>query len=780
MPPSAAPSVWPSPSLGALLAWREGTDAIARGHLGSEQLAAGRRAALPLLGVHLAALALLAIVLAGPAPTMRLAVWVAAASGCSLVFALRRAWTRADAGAATTQVRVATLEAAVLALVWGVPPLVLPFGAGVAPAYWMIVAALMTATAVVLAPLFATATAFVVVLGATLATPLAWTGGYSAAAATLLFSLLLVLVGRDRALALMRDGAVHAALAERDETVSLLLREFEEANSDWLWETDAARRIVRATPRFARACGFEPATIEGMPLLQVLAGPTWEGGNFSAGLRGLSEKLKHRESFRDLALPVTVDNQERWWELAATPRHSPAGDFVGFRGVASDVTERRASADKINRMARFDTLTGLPNRLFVNEALARALTEADKWRSHCAFMMIDLDRFKAVNDTLGHPIGDRLLGRVSERLAQLMSENELIGRLGGDEFAVVVRDAGDPDRLERLARTIIDALSRPYDVDQHTLYIGASIGIATSPRDGHTPETLIRSADLALYRSKDGGGGIFHAYEPQLHVEAEERRVIETALRQALDNGELHLAYQPVVDAGQGALRGFEALLRWTHPELGVVPPAKFISVAEEARLIAPIGEWVIRTACAEAAGWPGDLRVAVNVSPQQLTSPGFVAIVANALGVSGLAPHRLEIEVTERVFLRESVGAQAALNKILALGVLLSLDDFGTGSCSLGYLSRTRFSSIKIDRTFVRDAARGAQDALAIIRAVVALTQSLGVATTAEGVETSDELMIVRTLGCTHVQGHLFGRPLPVDEARALTHQTRQTVRAA
>jgi diguanylate cyclase (GGDEF)-like protein len=509
-----------------------------------------------------------------------------------------------------------------------------------------------------------------------------------------------------------------------------------------------------------------------MPFLQVLAGPTWEAGNFATGLRDLAEKLKGREPFRDLLLPVFVDGEEHWWEMSASPRFDERGVFIGFRGVGSDVTEQRRSTDKINKMARFDTLTGLPNRLLINEALSKAMADADKWSSRCAFMMIDLDRFKAVNDTLGHPVGDRLLSRVSERLGQLVTENEVIGRLGGDEFAVVVRDASDSARCERLAQAIVDNLSQPYEMDQHTLYIGASVGVAFGPRDGRTAEMLIRSADLALYRSKDGGGGGFHVYEPQLHVDAEERRVLEMALRKAVQNNEMHLNYQPVVDAASGKLKGFEALLRWNHPEHGNVSPVKFVPLAEDARLIGPIGEWVLRTACDEAAKWPSPIRVAVNVSPEQLHNPSFVTVVAQALANSGLPADRLELEVTESVFMREGTGAIQVLERILDLGVRLSLDDFGTGYSSLGYLSRTRFSSIKIDRSFVQGASKGEKEAIAIIRAVVALAQSLGMATTAEGVETESEHHMVQDLGCTKVQGYYFGRPLPVEEARSIAQR--------
>jgi predicted signal transduction protein with EAL and GGDEF domain len=361
-----------------------------------------------------------------------------------------------------------------------------------------------------------------------------------------------------------------------------------------------------------------------------------------------------------------------------------------------------------------------------------------------------------------------------------MTDNEIIGRLGGDEFAVVVRDAGDSARVERLAQTIVDALGQPYDLDQHTLYTGASVGVAIGPRDGRTAEMLIRSADLALYRSKDAGGGTYHRYEPQLHVVAEERRILEQALRHALSNDELHICYQPVVNSMTGRLIGFEALVRWTHPELGVVSPDKFIPLAEDARLIAPIGEWVLRAACNEAARWPGTARIAVNVSAEQLHHPGFVAIVASALSTSGLPARRLELEVTESVFMRDDTTAVKVLDRILALGVRLSLDDFGTGYSSLGYLSRTRFSTIKIDRSFVTDASKGVREAIAIVRAVIALAQSLGMTTTAEGVETEEEYRMVRDLGCTKVQGYYFGRPLLVEDARDVALRAAQDLAIA
>ncbi len=748
------------------------------------QLYAGRQMALLLLMANIVGTLAVAILLRNVVPPWQIATWSALVAAVALAVGFRRLAThhRGDGHAALRDVRSTLWEGLALALVWSAVPVFFCTHApsGVTAGLGITLGILMIAAALTMAPLAFATLVFIGYLGAAMAVQLAFSSAFAAAGGVVLFTVLLMIVCINRASALVAIRAAEIVLAERDETISLLLREFEDTGSDWLWETDATRRIVKASTRFAHACGVDPKAIDGMPLLQVLAGSSWESGNFSAGLRTLADKLKHRDSFRDLRLPVHVRGEDRWWEIAASPRFDARGVFCGFRGVGSDVTEQRASADKINRMARFDTLTGLPNRLMVNETLVRTVTDADKLGGRYAFMMLDLDRFKAVNDTLGHPIGDRLLGRVSERLNLLMGANEMCGRLGGDEFAVVIRDATDTSATERLAQRIIESLSLPYEIDAHTLYIGASIGLAIGPRDGRTAEMLVRSADLALYRAKDAGRGVFRTYEPELHIQAEERRVLEMALRGAVEKGEMHLEYQPVVDADTGYLRGFEALLRWTNPAFGSISPAKFIPLAEETRLIAPIGAWVLRTACEEAAKWPSDIRIAVNVSADQLQNPNFVTTVASALSATGLSPERLELEVTESVFLHEGLGATKVLERILDFGVRLSLDDFGTGYSSLGYLSRTRFSSIKIDRSFVRDAAAGVREAIAIMRAVIALAKSLDMTTVAEGVETEAEHVMVQDMGCSKVQGFYFGRPLPVAEARALANRGWKTSAAA
>lgn len=765
----------------ALLGLYDPADSTDWGPIRAAQLHAGRQLALFMLAANVLGAAFVVLIGHQLAPLWMLAVWGVMVGVIVTSITLRRldGRYRDMPTAPLSAVRNTLWEGIALGVVWAAPLLTFGerFDMSGGLGMWIIMSVLMTASAVAMAALPLATISFLAVVGVAASYVLVHISGPLLAGAAALFTLLLILdcFGNAKALVVMRANEI--AIAERDETVSLLLNDTEDQGADWLWETDASRRVVRASPRFAYAVGLDPQAVNLQPFLQILAGPNWETGHFSVGFRELAEKLKAREAFRDLTIPVQVKGEERWWELAATPRVDETGSFIGFRGVGSDVTERRASADKINRMARFDMLTGLPNRLLINETLARTLADAEKWRSRCAFMMIDLDRFKAVNDTLGHQIGDRLLGRVSERLGQLMPDHEMVGRLGGDEFAVVIRNATDSAAVEKLAAAIIETLSRAYEVDGHTLYIGASIGVAYGPRDGRTTETLIRSADLALYRSKDAGGGTMRVYEPQLHKDAEDRRVLEIALRHALQKGELHLHYQPVVNANTAQISGFEALMRWQSPEFGEVSPARFVQLAEEARLIGAMGDWALRTACMEAARWPEPIAVAVNVSSEQLHNPQFVATVASALASSGLAASRLELEVTESVFLHEGTAAMQVLGRIIDLGVKLSLDDFGTGYSSLGYLSRTRFSTIKIDRSFVTGAARQVPEAIAIIRAVVALAESLGMATTAEGVETEEEHKMVLNLGCTREQGYYFGRPLPVEEARAIAARARATV---
>ena len=644
--------------------------------------------------------------------------------------------------------------------------------------FWSIVLALMVYASLLLPTAPMAATIFIGITSLCAASGFVFQGAYYLAIAATGIGALLITACLKSARAQIMFEIASTILLEKSETVSLLLREFEDSGADWLWQTDTSRCASHVSPRFAYALGEEARVIEGQPLLKLIAGDTWEKGQYPAALHDLAERLKRRESFSNLIVPVTIKSVTRWWELSASPRNSEDGSFLGFRGVGSDVTEQRESADKISHLARFDTLTSLPNRLQLTETLGEALIDADKWRRRCGFLMIDLDRFKAVNDTLGHPVGDRLLAQVARRLQLIMTDNELCGRLGGDEFAVVIKDATDSKYILTLSRRIIESLSRPYEVDQNTLFIGASIGSALGPADGHTVELLMRSADLALYRSKDQGGNTHHSYQHKLHANAEEKRLMEFELRNALERKQLHVEYQPVVSSdSEHMLVGFEALLRWNNPKFGNVSPAKFIPVAEDARLIVPIGDFILRQACKDAMSWPESTRVAVNISVDQLTSIAFVETVISALHDSGLPAWRLELEVTESIFLRDGGLAVQVLERLRGLGIKLSLDDFGTGYSSLGYLRNVRFDTIKIDRSFVQGAAKNKAESLAIIRAVVALADSLNIATTAEGVETESELAMIQLLGCHKIQGYYFGRPMVFLDSLELFNRPQRNV---
>jgi diguanylate cyclase (GGDEF)-like protein/PAS domain S-box-containing protein len=453
--------------------------------------------------------------------------------------------------------------------------------------------------------------------------------------------------------------------------------------------------------------------------------------------------------------------------------YSPTADG---RWVATyeDVTERRQAEAKIIHMARHDALTNLPNRVLFQDRMEQALDRGDE----LAVMFLDLDRFKSVNDSLGHSVGDALLCAVTERLQRVVPGADMVARLGGDEFAVVQSNASPSDASE-LAAHIIDTLVEPFDVLGHQVIIGTSIGIALAPTDGNEPDQLLRNADMALYRAKSNGRGTYHFFQPEMDAHMQDRRKLELDLRKALLADQFELYYQPLVEVGSGQVSGFEALLRWNHPERGMVMPDAFIPVAEEIGLIVPLGEWVLKQACRDAAAWPGRLTVAVNLSAVQFRNSMLPLSVVSALGQSGLAASRLELEITETVLLQDDRAVLDTLHQFRDLGVRICMDDFGTGYSSLSYLRSFPFDKIKIDRSFIRELGK-ANDCVAIIRAVMELGANLGMITTAEGVETEEQLDILRAEGCRQVQGYLFGRPKPVSEIPALLRDLRPRVRAA
>jgi diguanylate cyclase (GGDEF)-like protein len=445
-------------------------------------------------------------------------------------------------------------------------------------------------------------------------------------------------------------------------------------------------------------------------------------------------------------------------------RHMSDGAWVATH---EDITENRQNVARLDYIARHDPLTGLANRTLFLEQLQHALDSRQEGESvalHC----FDLDQFKTINDTLGHPLGDRLLQKVAERIAACLEEGEQLARLGGDEFAIIQSHVHGPEAVTELATCILKAVSASYKMGQHAIETTASIGIALAPGDATDVEGMLKSADMALNRAKADGPATFRFFEAEMNVSLQRRFMLEADLRRALDRQQFELFYQPMLDIPSNDVIGFEALLRWRHPERGLIPPLDFIPLAEETKLILPIGAWVLRKACQEAAGWPEAIRVAVNVSPVQFRGDGLVGNVQHALTESGLRPDRLELEITESILLQNSTANLMILNQLNAIGVRVALDDFGTGYASLGYLRRFRFDTLKIDQSFVRDLSESV-DCETIVRAITGLGRSLGMRVLAEGVETGPQLDALRQAGCHSAQGYLFSRPRPADEIAAL-----------
>ncbi|WP_244522096.1 putative bifunctional diguanylate cyclase/phosphodiesterase [Bradyrhizobium embrapense] len=460
-------------------------------------------------------------------------------------------------------------------------------------------------------------------------------------------------------------------------------------------------------------------------------------------------------------------------DLAIYSRQLMHGDQPAMLLALMDITERKRAEARLAFMAQHDSLTGLPNRNLLRQQMEEMLQHTRRSTDKVAVLMLGLDNFKAVNDTLGHGIGDKLLRGVAKRLRSTLREEDALARLNSDEFTIVQGGVMRPEDAVLLARRILDAIGEPYLLDGHSVVVGASIGIAMSPGDGEDSEKLLKSADMALSRAKSEFRGTFSFFEAEMDARAQSRRKIEIDLRDAIQNEGLRPYYQPLVDLTSGRITGFEALVRWPHPERGMISPGEFIPVAEETGLINPLGSLMLHRACMDAAQWPDDVRVAVNLSPLQFRTGNLLALVTDALRQSGLPARRLELEITETLLLEKSSQVLATLHALRALGVRMSMDDFGTGYSSLSYLRSFPFDKIKIDQSFVRDLGAN-PDAQAIVRSIVSLGIGLGVTITAEGVETEAELSCLRAEGCHEGQGFLFSRARPNTEVISLLKAQR------
>ncbi|HBZ45237.1 MAG TPA: diguanylate cyclase [Maritimibacter sp.] len=530
--------------------------------------------------------------------------------------------------------------------------------------------------------------------------------------------------------------------------------------SQGLLMIDAEGKLVLHNSRVEEIFGLPPEAIKaGMTVPEAMA-----FGDKSSGVWDVNSEetlAQLAKVLQDPAGGTYVQRLSDGRSISEAFRPMPEGGVVV---TFEDITQRLGDQAEIQHMAQFDALTDLPNRSSFYEQLETVIKH-HRPGELAGVLSLDLDHFKAVNDTLGHPIGDLLLQAAARRMQSCLRGEDIPARLGGDEFAIIQTPVKEPSDITALASRLIEVVSAPYELEGRQVIVGVSIGVSVSPGDGTDPDALMKNADLALYRAKADGGGVYRFFEPEMDARMQARRLIELDLRKAIHNGgEFELLYQPMVDVKTGKVDSCEALLRWTSPERGLVMPAEFIPVAEATGLIVPLGEWVLYNACVEAARWPEEISVSVNLSPAQFKSKKLVQSIKNALAESGLPASRLELEITEQVLMNESEGAFSILHQIRDLGIRVAMDDFGTGYSSIGYLRAFPFSKIKIDQSFVRDLP-GKKDSIAIVRAVVALSGSLGIVTTAEGVETEEQYASVTTEGCNLVQGNFFSEPRPSAE---------------
>jgi diguanylate cyclase (GGDEF)-like protein/PAS domain S-box-containing protein len=546
-----------------------------------------------------------------------------------------------------------------------------------------------------------------------------------------------------------------------------LLRDYEQSGLGWFWSTDSEGRITYISDNIARRFSKTAAELAGQPFTSLFI---LERDEDDSVARTLPLIFATHKTFSELPIRAATEDQEVWWSISGRPQNSN-GDFHGYLGNGSDITASRISQRDASKLALFDSLTGLSNRHSMTKRLTSTLIAYKAAKRSCALMMIDLDRFKNVNDTLGHPAGDELLRQVATRLKKVVPEKCDVGRLGGDEFQVLLPDIDDRGRLGEIGKSIIEIVSQPYSIEGSRAIIGASVGIAIAPYDGIDTEELVRSADLALYASKGGGRGQFRFYSSDLHANAERRKQIEDDLRDALAKDEIYLAYQPVVETTSNKVIALEAVMRWHHPDLGEISPGIFIPIAEEINLIGSLGNWALKTACAAAVKLPGKVRMAVNVSPAQFSNPEFASLVTQALASSELAPERLELELTESIFLADTKSTDEMFAALKMLGVRLALDDFGTGYSSLSYLQKAPFDKIKIDQSFIRGVTEPGNRNRAIIQSIVSLAEALSMDTTAEGIEAHDELELMRELKVGQIQGYIYARPVVIEEVLEAMH---------
>ncbi len=550
------------------------------------------------------------------------------------------------------------------------------------------------------------------------------------------------------------------------ELSNALLRQFEETGHEWFWATDSEGQLERASDELrsvlssANESFINPAKGTCLKLCDKRADSP------------LAEALLAQEEFQDLKVPFSIDDSEHWLAFSGHPVLRDDGSFSGYIGVCADVTKEKLAEEKIVEMAMLDGLTGLHNRTSFYEEMDSIVRRLERYGTPFSLMFLDLDKFKLVNDSYGHHVGDGLLQVAAKRIQKVLRGNDVVGRLGGDEFAVIVEETSDPVFIAKLASRIIQEVSLPYEVEGETLYIGVSVGVALAPVHGTQREQLLRNADLALYRAKDDGRGVFRYFEAQMDFEQRERRMLEQEMRQALTEDEFEMKFQPMISTKSGRVVCMEALIRWNHEIRGLLPPDEFISIAEQSNLIVEVGRWSLMSACRTAATWPEEVGIAVNVSALHFMRSDIIGDIAQVLKETGLAPSRLEIEITESILIDHNDETVTKLHGLRELGVTIAMDDFGTGYSSLGYLTKFRFDRLKIDKSFLKDMDQN-DDRKAIIYAISTLGENLGIQITLEGVETIEHVEFLKTIHCDQAQGFYYSRPISASDVPAFVLKT-------
>ena len=556
-----------------------------------------------------------------------------------------------------------------------------------------------------------------------------------------------------------------AALEARERELALQNLRFDAAVNNMrqgLCMFDKDEQLVICNQPYASIYGLPPdLTVPGTTFTQILEHVFIQRGMPEGVRAAVIEEMRTARNSRSPSDVVALNDGRS----IRIQMHMMADG--GWVATHEDITEQRRIEERIRHLARHDALTDLPNRAHFREEMQKLEAHIKRGET-VAVLVLDLDHFKAVNDTFGHAAGDEVLVTVGQRLRQAARDTDVVARLGGDEFAVLVHTLDSPRDAAVIAERMVKSVAEPMQAGGHQVMIGTSIGIAMAPGDGEDAETLLKNADTALYRAKSEGRGNYHFFEKGMDEALQHRRMLEQGLKVALARGEFRLVYQPLIDLKANRICCLEALLRWDHPERGLIPPLEFIPVAEETGVITAIGEWVLREACKAAAAWPEHVRIAVNLSPVQFKNRGLVDHVVAALREAKLAPSRLELEITESLLLADTDLTLQTLHRLRALGVRISMDDFGTGYSSLSYLRSFPFDKIKIDRSFMQGLTPQ-EDSVAIIKAVIGLGRSLGMSTTAEGIETEAQLAVIREQGCTEAQGYLFSPPLPASGVDAL-----------